>query len=118
MRLFFAVFLLMHGIAHLVGFVVPWKLAEMEDAPYKTTIFLDKIDLGDTGIRINGVGDVCGLTVLSNNWAYRGGGIDIGGAGYVTGVAAQVVGNVAASDNGGGIYIGGTGMVMDCAAIW
>jgi len=51
-----AVFFMLHGIAHLVGFVVPWKLANMEDAPYKTTIFADRIDLGDTGIRIMGIG--------------------------------------------------------------
>jgi len=50
-----AIFFIIHGIAHLVGFVVPWRLATMEDAPYKTTILAGKIDLGDAGIRIMGI---------------------------------------------------------------
>ena len=29
-----------HGFAHLVGFVVPWGLWEVKDAPYKTTTHL------------------------------------------------------------------------------
>ena len=45
-----------HGVAHLVGFVVPWRIATLEETPYKTTIFNGKIDVGDSGIRAIGVG--------------------------------------------------------------
>lgn len=55
MKILAVVFLLVHGIAHLVGFVVPWKLAELPDAPYKTTLFNDRLDLGHAGIRIVGL---------------------------------------------------------------
>jgi len=45
-----------HGVAHLVGFVVPWRIATLEETPYKTTILNGKIDVGDSGIRAIGVG--------------------------------------------------------------
>ena len=34
----FAAFLIAHGVAHLVGFVVPWKLVSTAEVPYRTTI--------------------------------------------------------------------------------
>lgn len=43
---------LVRGFAHAVGFVVPWKIATLEDAPYKTPILNDKLDVGDLGIRV------------------------------------------------------------------
>ena len=55
MKYLIAAFLSIHGIAHLVGFVVPWKIAQLEEMPYSTTILSTKIDLGDTGIKIFGV---------------------------------------------------------------
>ena len=55
MRIALAVFLVLHGIAHIVGFVVPWRIAKMDDMPYKTTIINGKIDVGDVGIRILGI---------------------------------------------------------------
>ena len=55
MKILIAAFLFVHAIAHLVGFVVPWKLAVLPDAPYKTTLFNDRLDLGHTGIRIVGL---------------------------------------------------------------
>ena len=55
MRISLAVFLVLHGIAHIVGFVVPWRIAKMDDMPYKTTIFYGKIDVSDVGIRILGI---------------------------------------------------------------
>lgn len=45
----------LHGIAHLVGFVAPWRLLEMKEVPYKTTVLGGAIDLGDAGIRVVGV---------------------------------------------------------------
>lgn len=51
----FAIFLLMHGVAHLVGFVVPWRITTLKEMPYKTTILVDAIDVGDNGIRAVGI---------------------------------------------------------------
>ena len=55
MRYVFAVLLLIHGFAHLVGFVVPWKLGKLEEMPYKTTLLGGRWDVGDAGIRGMGV---------------------------------------------------------------
>ena len=55
MRFIIAVILFVHGFAHTVGFVVPWKIASLDEAPYKTTLFHDRIDVGHTGIRVIGV---------------------------------------------------------------
>ena len=54
MRFLVAMFLFVHGFAHTVGFVVPWQLATLDEAPYKTTVLGNKIDLGHTGIRLMG----------------------------------------------------------------
>ena len=54
-RIIFSIYVFIHGLAHVVGFVVPWRLMELEDAPYKTTIFRNIIDVGDAGIRIIGI---------------------------------------------------------------
>ena len=50
-----AVLLLGHGVAHLVGFVVPWKIAILAEVPYGTTILAGRVDLGPNGIRALGV---------------------------------------------------------------
>ena len=50
-----AALFVIHGVAHLVGFVVPWHIATLEETPYKTTILNGKIDVGDAGIRAIGV---------------------------------------------------------------
>jgi hypothetical protein len=50
-----AVFFVAHGVAHLVGFMGSWRLAEFKDAPYSTLIFNGAIDVGDAGMRIVGV---------------------------------------------------------------
>jgi hypothetical protein len=55
MQYVIAIVLLIHGFAHLVGFVVPWRIAKLEEAPYKTTLLGGKVDVGDTGIRVVGV---------------------------------------------------------------
>jgi hypothetical protein len=53
MRHILAIGFILHGIAHLVGFAVPWGL--VKTAPYKTTILAGKIDVHDAGIRIIGL---------------------------------------------------------------
>jgi hypothetical protein len=55
MRFAFALILIVHGIAHLVGFVVPWQLARLEGNPYKTTLLGGRLDVGDVGIRFSGL---------------------------------------------------------------
>lgn len=47
--------ILVHGFAHLVGFLVPWKLAKLDEAPYRTTLLGGKLDIGDSGIRLVGI---------------------------------------------------------------
>ncbi len=55
MRFVFAAVLIAHGVAHLVGFVVPWKLVSTADVPYRTTILGGAADLGDAGARALGI---------------------------------------------------------------
>jgi hypothetical protein len=55
MRLAFALFLLIHGIAHLPGFVVPWRLATLAELPYKTTLLAGTVDAGPAGARLVGL---------------------------------------------------------------
>jgi hypothetical protein len=55
MHIIFGIFLIAHGIAHLVGFVTYWKIASFEEMPYKTTLLSDRVDVGDAGIRIVGI---------------------------------------------------------------
>jgi len=56
MRLILAVLLTVHAVAHLVGFVVPWRLMTSAEVPYRTTILSGAIDIGATGVRLLGVG--------------------------------------------------------------
>jgi hypothetical protein len=53
MRTFLSVLLLVHGFAHVVGFVGPWHPGE--NVAYKTTLFAGRIDVGDGGIKIVGL---------------------------------------------------------------
>jgi hypothetical protein len=45
--------LLVHGIAHLVGFVVPWRLVTSSEVPYRTTLL--GVDIGPAGVRAVGI---------------------------------------------------------------
>lgn len=55
MRIVLGALLLAHGAAHLVGFLVPWRLLEAEDTPYVTTILAGRVDVGALGIRVVGI---------------------------------------------------------------
>lgn len=44
-----------HGLIHLIGVVVYWQLAVMNDNPYKTTLLRGRWDIGETGTRIFGL---------------------------------------------------------------
>jgi hypothetical protein len=72
MRFVIAVLFIIHGVAHLVGFVVPWRIATLKDTPYRTTILNGRVNVGDAGIRAIGVlwllaalaYIVCGVAVI------------------------------------------------------
>ena len=52
MRTALSFFFIVHGIAHLPGFLVPWRLAAPAEIPYTTTVLGGTADLGPIGIRI------------------------------------------------------------------
>lgn len=54
-KIVYSVFLLIHGFAHLVGFLVNWKIIKNKDIQYKTTIFHGKYDIGTLGTKIIGL---------------------------------------------------------------
>jgi hypothetical protein len=55
-RIGLAVLFLLHGPVHLLGFVVPFGLAEVEGFPRSTTVLAGRLDIGEVGIRVAGVG--------------------------------------------------------------
>lgn len=55
MHILLALILFGHGFAHLPGFIAYWKLAVLKELPYKTTILLGSIHVGDWGIRVYGL---------------------------------------------------------------
>jgi hypothetical protein len=63
MRIGLALFMALHGIAHLVGFGVSWRLVASEEMPFKTTLFYGRLDLGEAGVK--GVGIVWLLLAVS-----------------------------------------------------
>jgi len=44
-----------HGLVHLIGFVVPWRLLEVAGFAYRTTALNGTLALGDAGARAVGV---------------------------------------------------------------
>jgi hypothetical protein len=55
MRILLAFLFIAHGIAHLPGFVVPWRLATLPGLPYKTSMINGSVQVGGMGIRILGL---------------------------------------------------------------
>ena len=51
-RILAAVFLALHGIVHLIGFAVPWRLTTTDGYAYGTTALWGRFELGETGIRL------------------------------------------------------------------
>jgi hypothetical protein len=45
-----------HGLIHLIGFAVPWRIAVLDGFAYRTTALGGAIALGDTGARLVGLG--------------------------------------------------------------
>ena len=54
-RFAFGLLLFIHAFAHLVGFVVPWRIATLDEMPYRTTVLGGSVELGDLGIRVVGI---------------------------------------------------------------
>ena len=50
-----AVLLAVHGLIHLIGFVVPWGITQVEGFPYRTSALAGAIVLGEPGARLVGV---------------------------------------------------------------
>jgi hypothetical protein len=50
-----AIFLVLHGLIHLIGFVVPWKIIQTSEFPYTTTVLARKVALGAIGVRLVGL---------------------------------------------------------------
>jgi hypothetical protein len=55
MRFVIAALFIIHGVAHLVGFVVPWRITTLKDTPYRTTILNGRVNVGEAGIKAIGV---------------------------------------------------------------
>ena len=60
-----AVFLVLHGLIHLMGFAVSWQLATMQELAYRTTIFDGAFDVGDAGARVLGIAWLLAAAVFS-----------------------------------------------------
>lgn len=54
-RIIAAIVFIVHGLIHLLGFVVPWRLATIEGFAYKTTLLSGTLDVGDAGVRVIGL---------------------------------------------------------------
>jgi ABC-type microcin C transport system permease subunit YejB len=55
MRLILAALFIGHGVAHVVGFAVPWKLVTSSQVPYRTTVAGGLVDIGPAGVRLVGL---------------------------------------------------------------
>jgi hypothetical protein len=78
MRTLLAGVLSIHGVAHIVGFVVPWRIVTSAEVPYRTTVL--GVDVGPAGVRALGIvwlAAACLFVVLAatvfrhGGWWYR-----------------------------------------------
>jgi hypothetical protein len=51
----FAVFMALHGIVHVIGFTVPWKLGGPKGVEYSTSLLNRSIEVGDLGVSFVGL---------------------------------------------------------------
>ena len=56
MRIILALWFFAHGVAHLPGFLVSWRLWTFTELPFRTTILANSVDVGTFGVRLIGVG--------------------------------------------------------------
>jgi len=50
-----AALLAVHGLIHLIGFLVPWRIAQVEGFAYRTTTLGGSVELGTTGAQVVGL---------------------------------------------------------------
>lgn len=50
-----AAVLAVHGLIHLIGFLVPWRIAQVEGFAYRTTALGGSVELGTTGAQVVGL---------------------------------------------------------------
>ena len=50
-----AIYLIVHGIIHVLGFVVNFQIAEIEGVRYSTAVLAGKVNIGVVGIRVLGI---------------------------------------------------------------
>lgn len=50
-----AAVLLVHGLVHVIGFLVPWRLTTFPDFAYTTSAAWGTLQLGDAGARLVGL---------------------------------------------------------------
>jgi hypothetical protein len=48
------VVMVLHGLAHLPGVIVDWRLSRLSELPYRTSLFWSRLDVGNGGMRIMG----------------------------------------------------------------
>ena len=51
----FAVFFALHGIVHVIGFTVLWKLGGLRGVQYSTSLFNRSLEVGDVGVKLVGL---------------------------------------------------------------
>ncbi len=54
-RLLAAALLAAHGLIHLIGFLVPWQIAQVEGFAYRTTALGGSVELGTIGAQLVGL---------------------------------------------------------------
>ena len=65
------IFFILHGLVHLLWFVVPWRITTVDGLPYSTRVLGQRFDVGDTGTRIVGL-----LWLAATlGWVIAGGGL-------------------------------------------
>ena len=55
LKLAVGVFFVVHGLVHLLWFVVPWRITTVDGLPYSTSVLAHRIDVGNAGIRVVGL---------------------------------------------------------------
>jgi len=53
-RTIVAVTLIAHGLVHLIGFVVPWRIATLDGFPYRADVLSD-VEIGSSGVKVLGI---------------------------------------------------------------
>jgi hypothetical protein len=80
LRLLLTALLLAHAVAHLPGFLVPWKLATLKEMPYRTTVLGGLVDVGPESLRVVALlwlakalalVIVAGAVILRASWWYQ-----------------------------------------------